>query len=312
LRRATGLLAAVLAFLVPLAASAQIAGMADQDKNKPVEIEAEHGIEWQQNAQVYIARGNAKVARGGVTLYGETIYAYYRPSAKAPEQPAPEARPATSLGGGTEIFRVISEGAVRIATATQTVYGDRAVYDLDQALAVVTGKDLRLVTPTDLVTARDSLEWYDQKQLAVARGDAIAIREAKRVRADVLVAQVVHPPDQAAHISRVDAHGNVVVTTLNEIARGAKGVYNADTGIATLSGNVTLTRGENELKGQYGVVDLNNNTSRLLAGPPGEGPAGGRVQGLVVPRQRAEGDTAEGAPAAPQKGPAKKPGGQKQ
>ena len=308
-------LAALLLAAAPLAGAAQQLGGGlvgtDQDKGKPVEIEAEQGIEWQQNAQVYIARGKAKVSRGGVTLYGETINAYYRPTPKNGLEPRPVAKADTGIGGGSEIYRVVAEGAVRIATATQTVYGDRAVYDLDQALVVVTGKDLRLVTPTDIVTARDSLEWYDQKQLAVARGDAVAIRETKRVRADVLVAQVVHPPNEAAHISRVDAHGNVVVTTINDIARGDTGVYNADTGIATLTGHVTLTRGDNEMKGQYGVVDLNNNVSRLLAGPPGEGPAGGRVQGLLVPRPaEAKSDTSgSGQPATapePQKSPARK------
>jgi lipopolysaccharide export system protein LptA len=276
-----------IALAAPLSAQAQL-GAAEQDKGKPVEIEAEQGIEWQQNAQVYIARGNAKVTRGGVTLYADTISAYYRPTAKPGAAEAPKSDAGGlggNLGGNTEIYRVIAEGRTRIATATQTVYGDQATYDLDQALVLVTGKNLRLETPRDIITARDSLEWYDLKQLAVARGDAIAIQDAKRVRADVLVAQVVHPAGESAHVSRVDAHGNVFISTLNDIARGASGVYNADTGIATLIGNVSITRGENELKGQYGVVDLNRNVSRLLAGPPGaEGPAAGRVQGLVVPR----------------------------
>jgi lipopolysaccharide export system protein LptA len=303
---------AAAALLAPLPAAAQL-GTVDQDKGKPVQIEAEQGIEWQQNAQVYIARGHAKVTRGGVTINADTISAYYRPSAKS--APKPETpKPATSnsegaLGGSTEIYRAIAEGNVRIATATQTVYGDRAVYDLDESVVVVTGKNLRLETPEDLITARDSLEWYDAKQLAVARGDAVAIREPKRVRADVLVAQVTHPPGESAHVSRVDAHGNVVVSSMDQIGRGSTGVYNADTGIATLSGNVTLTRGDNELKGQYGVVDLNNNVSRLLAGPPGgEGPAAGRVQGLIVPRQAGSGDA--GAPAAGEEG--QSPGGQPQ
>src|SRR5262249_53976451 len=190
---------------------------------------AEQGIEWQQNAQVYIARGKAKVARGGVTLNAETISAYYRPTAKAAGE-APKTDTAGfggNLGGGTEIYRVVAETGVRIATATQTVYGERATYDLDQARIVVTGNNLRLETPQDVVTARDSLEWYDQKQLAVARGDAVAAREAKRIRADVLVAQVVHPPGESARIGRVDAHGNVFISTLNDIARGSSGVYNA-------------------------------------------------------------------------------------
>ncbi len=66
--------------------------------------------------------------------------------------------------------------------------GDRAVYDVDRAIAVVTGKGLKMTTPTDVVTARDSLEWYDQKQIAVARGNAVAIRNGKTIKGDVLTA----------------------------------------------------------------------------------------------------------------------------
>ena len=137
---------------------------------------------------------------------------------------------------------------------------------------VVTGKGLKLTTATDTVTARDSLEWYDQKQVAVARGDAVAIRNGKTIKADILTAYMVKtkPPDgkaagapgkSAGHarrqagrsprprrraapaaaeskISRVDAQGHVVVTNATDTGRGDFGVYNADTGICTLIGNV--------------------------------------------------------------------------
>ena len=82
----------------------------------------------------------------------------------------------------------------------QTVVGDRAVYDVDQGIGVVTGKGLKLTTATDVVTARDSLEWYDQKQIAVARGDAVAIRNGKTIKADILTAYMVktaQPPAQS-------------------------------------------------------------------------------------------------------------------
>jgi lipopolysaccharide export system protein LptA len=107
----------------------------------------------------------------------------------------------------------------------------------------------------------------------------------------VLTAELEKPPNQPAHISRIDAQGHVLVSSLDQIARGDSGVYNLDTGIATLTGNVTLTRGDNELRGQYGVVDTNNNVSRLLSAPPaarasGERPP--RVEGLLVPRPKPE------------------------
>ena len=275
-------------------------GLTTQDSNKPISIEADQGIEWQQNNRVYIARGHAKATRGQATVFGDTLVAYYRPVVKpgagtsdgaAEHKATPAAAGASDPIGGnsTEIYRLEATGNVRIATETQTVYGDHAVYDVDRTLLVVTGKNLRLETPRDTLTARDSLEWYDDKQLAVARGDAVAVRDGKHLRGDVLTATVIRTPNEASHISRVDAQGNVLVSSQDQIARGDAGVYNVDTGIATLTGRVTLTRADNELRGQYAVVDLNNNVSRLLSAPPATQLTEGkptRVQGLLVPRQK--------------------------
>ena len=79
--------------------------------------------------------------------------------------------------------------------------GERAVYDIDQGIAMITGNNLKLTTATDVVTARDSLEWYDGKQIAVARGDAVATRSGKTIKADILTAYMLKsatPPAKGA------------------------------------------------------------------------------------------------------------------
>ena len=285
----------------PAAAQGLNLGAASEDR--PIAISATSGIEWQQDAQVYIARGNATAKRGSTEVDADTLTAHYRPSRAA--------------GSETEIYRLNADGHVTIKDETQTVVGDQAVWDVDQQMGIVTGKALKLTTATDVVTARDSLEWYDQKQVAVARGDAVAVREnVKRIRADVLAAHMTKdkakpgerkpevrpgktppsmpatkpgaatgPPgagDESSRISRIDAQGNVIVSTATDIGRGDYGVYNADTGLVTLLGNVTITRGDNAIRGQYAVVDLNNNVSRMMptAGNPGS-PAS-RVEGFFV------------------------------
>ena len=285
----------------PAAAQGLNLGAASEDR--PIAISATSGIEWQQDAQVYIARGNATAKRGSTEVDADTLTAHYRPSRAA--------------GSETEIYRLNADGHVTIKDYTQTVVGDHAVWDVDQQMGIVTGKALKLTTATDVVTARDSLEWYDQKQVAVARGDAVAVREnVKRIRADVLTAHMTKdkakpgerkpevrpgkpppsmpatkpgaatgPPgagDESSRISRIDAQGNVIVSTATDIGRGDYGVYNADTGLVTLLGNVTITRGDNAIRGQYAVVDLNNNVSRMMptAGNPGS-PAS-RVEGFFV------------------------------
>jgi len=278
-------------------------GLAGQDNGKPISIQADNGVEWQQSNQVYIARGNAKATRGDTSVSADTLYAYYRPApatstAKAPAQAQPALRGADALDtGSTQVYRIEADGHVVFATPTQTAYGDHAIYDVDQALLVLTGKNLKIVTPQDTVTARDSFEWYDQKQIGVARGDAVAVRQGpspKSIRGDVLIAEVTKHDDQASHISKVDAHGNVVLTSEDEVARSDAAVYNLDTGIATLTGHVSLTRGSSELRGEYGVVDTNTNVARLLSAPPSATLAGPRprVEGLFVPRSD---DTADKA-----------------
>jgi lipopolysaccharide export system protein LptA len=315
-RGATALLAASLLVAAAVNTRAQLQSNAlglsgDNNSNKPVNIEAENGIEWQQNNKVYIARGNAKAIRGDDSVVADTLYAYYRQAQQpAPNAGSPQLRGNASSGqqspfdnGSTQIYRIEAEGHVVFGTPTQTAYGDRAVYDVDQAMLVVTGKDLKIITQQDVVTARDSFEWYDQKQIGVARGDATATRqgpEHKSIRGDVLTAEVTKPPNQPSKISKVDAQGHVIVVSEDQIARGDSGVYNLETGIATLSGHVTLTRGENELRGQYAVVDTNTNIARLLAAPPTAQLTGTRprVEGLLVPRPQDQTGGAGGKPGA--------------
>jgi lipopolysaccharide export system protein LptA len=276
--------------------------------NLPLQVQADSGIEWQQDQKLYIARGNAVATRGPASVRADMLVAHYR------EVKGSSA--AGNTGGNTEIYRVEAEGGVTMTRDGQTVIGDRAVYDLDQALMVVTGKALKLTTATDTVTARDSLEWYDQKQVAVARGNAVAVRNGKTIKADILTAYMVKakPADSKApapsgkapggqsgkpsptpvsapgapvaaesKINRVDAQGHVVVTNAVDTGRGDYGVYNAETGICTLVDNVVITRGKDVIRGQYGVMDLNKNVSRMLpasAGAPAGAPQ--RVQGLLV------------------------------
>ncbi|WP_232314886.1 LptA/OstA family protein [Oceanibaculum pacificum] len=267
-----GTLASILGRLLPLAlllallaqpATAQLASMSGDDG--PVTIEADNGIEWVRDAQKYIARGNAKATRGDVTVNADTLTATYR----------------DGKNGQTEIWRLEAEGKVVMRTPTETAYGDRAVYNMDLQRLRLTGKNLKLVAGSDTVTARDTIDYFQGKQVAVATGDAVAIRLDRRIRADVLTARF--QPDRAnqLQLAEVQADGNVVITTPNEVARGKSGVYDVSREIATLTGDVKITQGKNQLNGQRAEVNMRTGVSRLLAGKGGDG----RVRGLFVPQE---------------------------
>ncbi len=261
------------------------------DSKNPIAITADQGIEWQQTNHVYIARGHATAKRGTGSVTADTLTAHYRPT-KGPASGGtqPDAGKSDTFDSGTQVYLVEADGHVELSGGdNQHAYGDHGVYDVDAGTMVLTGKNLRLVTKQDTVTARDSLEWHDKAQVAVARGDAVATRDAKQLRADVMTAEVTRDDKGGQHISRIDAEGNVTVTSQDQSGRGDRGVYNVDTGITTLIGHVKLTRGQNELRGQYAVVDMNKSIYRLLGAPPSEKLTSSRptrVEGLFIPRQQ--------------------------
>jgi lipopolysaccharide export system protein LptA len=308
-RRALCILAAIApALALALPARAQLG---PADASAPINVQSDSGIEWQQNKQIYIARGNAVATRGTGEIHADTLIAHYR-EAKGAEN-------------NTEIYRVEADGNVTIKRDNRIVVGDHADYDIDQGVGIVRGKALKMTTAADTVTARDTLEWYDTKQVAVARGDAVAVHNGRTIKGDTLTAYMVKatpaggpakatpakaaapgkpgapavpgPATEESKIDRLDAQGHVVVVSAQDIGHGDYGVYNAATGICTLLGNVVITRGKDVITGQYAVMDMNKNISRILPASSLPGSTQQRVQGVFVRQDNA------GQPAADKKPP---------
>ena len=299
------LLAATL-LAVPHARAQQL----DLTHGGPIDITAQDGIEWRQNDQEVIARGDAKAIRGNVTVTADRLTAWYRKKKSATPVQTASAKPSSATGGlvgdpttdDNEIYRLQADGNVHIYTQTDQAFGDKAVYDLDQAVMVMTGRNLKLTTPNEVITARDDLEYWPDKHMAVARGDAVVLtNDAKRVAADTLVAYTTDNPASApstpaptptptpastgntdalassGKLQRVEAFGHVSIRTQTDTVTGDRGVYVPDTGIARLAGNVKINRGQNQLNGAEADVNMKTGIARLIAVPSG------RVHGLVVP-----------------------------
>jgi lipopolysaccharide export system protein LptA len=267
------------------AAMAQGFSLSGGDSDVPIAIEAEQGIEWQREKQVYIARGNARASRGDVTVYADSLTAHYR----------------SAPGGGTEIWRLEANGNVRITSPTETAYGDKGIYDADGGVLVLTGRIVRLKTPTEEITAHQSLEYWEEKRMAVARGEAVAVRADKRLRADVLVAHFREGEGGELEMYRLEAFRDVHISTPTEILRADYGNYDIESSIVTLTGSVKITRCNTQLNGEYAEMNLNTGVSKLLSGPGAEG--GQPVQALFLP-QDPSGVAAQGKPAGCEDQPA--------
>jgi len=88
----------------------------------------------------------------------------------------------------------------------------------------------------------------------------------------------------ASKISKVEVDDNVFIATPHETAKGDHGVYDVDAGVVTLLGDVTLTSMKNIVKGHKLVYNLKTGQSKMISA---DGAASGgkkqRVRGVFVP-----------------------------
>jgi lipopolysaccharide export system protein LptA len=309
-----------------LAAGPAAAQSLDLSSGGPIDITARGGFEWHEAQQEVIAEGDARAVRDNVTVIADRLIAHYRKKGGG-AAPATPARLGDPDSGGNEVYRLEADGHVRIFTRTDEAVGDHAIYDIDQAVLVLTGNGLKLTTPTQVLTARDSLEYWSQQHMAVARGNAVAVsNDGRRISADTLVAYTV-PNDQpgqtaqnqpkppppagsspgstddalnAGKIERVEAFGNVEARTQTDIVRGDRGVYVPDTGIARVVGHVRITHGQSQIEGPAADVNMKTGIAHVIADPSAQGPTG-RVRGVIVP------NSVNTAPAGSSAAPAAKP-----
>jgi lipopolysaccharide export system protein LptA len=107
------------------------------------------------------------------------------------------------------------------------------------------------------------------------------VRENKRLRADVLAAYFRTDRKGENKLYRIDAFDRVKVVTDQNTATSNRGVYNVESGIATLTGAVKLVRGKNVLTGCSAEVNLNSGISKIFSCPATTGGARKRAQGVL-------------------------------
>jgi lipopolysaccharide export system protein LptA len=239
-------------------APAQTAAIGD---GPPLEIEADDGLEWRRDEKSLIATGNVLLVRGDLEIRADTVNARYRER---------------TTGAGEEVYLVIATGNVRITSQGTRTYSQNATYDLDQSVFVLTGGHPWLETADTKVSARQNLEYWQAKQLIVARGGAVAETGDRKLSADILSAFLKPGDNGEMKLRRLEALGSVQVTTPDSFASGDEAVYDAASGLATLCGDVEIQRGPSRLSGKCAEINLITGVSRLLGG-------GGRIKGLMQP-----------------------------
>ena len=164
------LAAAILMGAMP--AMAQQAPAAPANNAQPIEITATKTVEWLRDQSQYVARENVIVTQGTMSIHADLLIADYREGATS----------------SMEIYQLTAEGNVQIKDEANTAYGDKGVYDVIAGVAVLTGNDLKLVSPDQTVTATDRMEYHSNERLAKAIGNATVTRPKDTLKANTITA----------------------------------------------------------------------------------------------------------------------------
>ena len=117
----------------------------------------------------------------------------------------------------------------------------------------------------------DQLEVAQQQRVATFTGNVDAVQGELVLSADQLRVfyygdgEDARPPGTSGSIRRIEAEGNVFVSSPRETAQGKVGVYDVASNQLTLEGAVVLTQDDNVVKGERLEIDLVSGHSRMLA-----------------------------------------------
>ena len=260
----------LLAIHPPMALS-QAIDLDGEGEGLPIQIKADQGLEWAEEQSVVTARGNATAIRGDVRVQADTLSAHYREDAS----------------GKAEVWRLEALGNVKITAPERWASADRGIYDIERSILVLNGDGgVRLVGEEGEITADEQVEYWEREKMVVARGNAQARQGDRGLEGDVLIAYLSENASGKSTLQRVEAFEDVNVYTPHEQARANRGVYTVDSGLASLVGDVRITRGGNQLRGCRAEVDMRSGVSKLFGCRGGQGV--GQVKGLLRPEAETE------------------------
>jgi lipopolysaccharide export system protein LptA len=143
--------------------------------------------------------------------------------------------------------------------------------------------------PVDITA--DELEVFNTECQAIWRGNAEALQDTSRLRADVLkIYNKTGPAKPGAatggncgELDRMEAQGSVYYVTPQQRVRGNAGVYSAAAETITITGDVVAVQGQNVLRGERMVINTRTGQGQMQGLATGRN-VQGRVRGVFYPK----------------------------
>ena len=218
-------------------------------------VNADTTLEWNQQKGFYEARGNAHAYQGDQEIFADDLKAFY-----------------DAASSERTITQIHANGNVRFADAAHTGSGSRLIYQMATDDYKLDGPNARIDGPDGKARADKDIHFQREKGRVHLREKAeIKLSDGRHLTGDDLQLYL----NAEDNIERIEARGNITVTQASGARASADNMdYDRLGDKATLTGNVTIIDGGNQLSGDKAEIDFETGISKMLSSH-----SGGRVSG---------------------------------
>ena len=209
-----------------------------------LEIEASGYLEWNQEIKSYIAKGDAIAVQGQRIIKADKIIAFY------------------GSEENRDIIRIEATGSVEFKDNSSFGYSDKLNYEMSTRTVTLTGNKNYFESDMFVTKSSNQIKFDEIKGTLLLTEDAfVSISEGSKIEAQLLEIELA----DGGNVSIIEAEGNVKLTEGAErIAYSNAAFYKAESGEMTLSESVVIIDGNNQLKGDKAIINMNSGYSKIL------------------------------------------------
>lgn len=215
-----------------------------------ITVSARTALEWHRKEHHYEAEGKVRVKNGDINLSSEKLEVFYE-NVNIEE-------------GEKQVPKIIKAyDGVEVRTSGSMIRSQIATYDLPRKLIKFFGSSVELTSQDAKLDAKQSLEYWTDSEIAIARGEArVQVQGGKILSADTIRAKISFL-DGKKQVSSATAEKNVRIDTGKAQIFGDSGRYDFTTQQGKICGNLRIIEEGKTLKGECATIDMRTGTSHI-------------------------------------------------
>lgn len=219
------------------------------DPNKPVHIDARHGITCEEEKKKCSVTNGVRVNQGDLFLNAESLTAYFLESGQA-----------------SGLKQIRAQGHVVLKTQgsqSKEITADEVIADLVEKTLTLKGSTVEIRDEDLHLQCHEWVHYAQEKQRLEARGNVVLIRDHYILKGDRIVGYFTPNHQGQQRLSKVEVPTRCIISTPREYIEADRGVYDMVHQSLLLEGNVRITRESGQLRGDSVEVDLISGTSTV-------------------------------------------------